>query len=100
MAGTILQVNIGKGGVPKYPVPAARVTPAGLEGDVFAHPHIHGGPRQAVLLIASEIFEELAVLGYRIGPGSLGENVTMQGIDRRQLRAGQRYRLGPEVIVE
>ena len=100
MAGTILQVSIGKGGVPKYPVPEARVTPVGLDGDEFAHPQIHGGPRQAVLLIAAEIFEELAPLGYRLGPGSLGENVTMAGIDRRQLRVGQRYRLGPEVMVE
>jgi MOSC domain-containing protein YiiM len=100
MVGTILQVNIGKGGVPKYPVPEARVTPAGLDGDAVAHPNIHGGPRQAVLLIASEIFDELAPLGYKLGPGSLGENVTMRGIDRRRLRIGQRYRLGPEVIVE
>jgi MOSC domain-containing protein YiiM len=100
MVGTILQVNVGKGGVPKYAVPEARVTPTGLEGDAFAHPNIHGGPQQAVLLIASEIFDELAPLGYQLGPGSLGENVTMQGIDRRQLRIGQRYRLGPEVIVE
>jgi MOSC domain-containing protein YiiM len=100
MVGSILQVSIGRGGVPKYPVPEARVTPTGLDGDAFAHPNIHGGPRQAVLLIASELFQEMQPLGYQLGPGSLGENVTMRGIDRRQLRIGQRYRLGPEVIVE
>ncbi|HET8549355.1 MAG TPA: hypothetical protein VFL57_15185, partial [Bryobacteraceae bacterium] len=82
MVGTILQVSIGKGGVPKYAVDQALVTPAGLEGDAFAHPDIHGGPRKAVVLIASEIFDELAPLGYQLGPGSLGENVTMRGIDR------------------
>jgi MOSC domain-containing protein YiiM len=100
MVGTIVQVNIGKGGVPKYSVPLARVNRTGLEGDAFAHPQIHGGPRQAVLLIANEVLETLAAQGYPVAPGSLGENVTMRGIDPSRMRIGQLYRLGPQVIVE
>lgn len=100
MGGTIVQVNVGRGGVPKYAVPSARVTPVGIDGDAFAHPQIHGGPRQALLLIAAEVLEELAARGYPVGPGSLGENVTTRGIDPRTMRIGQQYRLGPEVIVE
>jgi MOSC domain-containing protein YiiM len=53
-----------------------------------------------VLLIASEALEELNERGFRVGPGSLGENVTTEGLDPRMMRAGQRYRLGPEVVVE
>ena len=33
LAGTILAVCIGPGGIPKHSVPEARATPAGLVGD-------------------------------------------------------------------
>jgi hypothetical protein len=38
VTGTIVQVNISRGGVPKLPVPQASVGPLGLDGDAFAHP--------------------------------------------------------------
>jgi MOSC domain-containing protein YiiM len=46
-----------------------------------------------------EGLEELKSAGFALYPGALGENVTTQGLDRRTVRLGQRYRLG-EVIVE
>ena len=33
-------------------------------------------------------------------PVVLGENITTDGLDRRTLRAGQRYRIGSEVVIE
>lgn len=99
MQGTVAQINISPGGVPKHPVLQARLTPHGVEGDSHDHPQIHGGPRQAVLLIAAEAIEELKQEGFSVFPGALGENITMSGIDRRQLRVGQRFRIG-EAIVE
>jgi MOSC domain-containing protein YiiM len=98
MLGTILQVNISIGGVPKRPIAQGFVSPLGLEGDAHAHPEIHGGPRQAVLLICAEAIDELAAKGYPVFPGALGENLTTRGIDRRELRAGQRFRVGQAVI--
>ncbi len=74
------------------------LTPMGVEGDAHAHPEIHGGPRQAVLLITAEAIAELAARGFPVYYGALGENLTTQGIDRRLLRAGQRYRAGGAVI--
>ncbi len=71
----------------------------GIVGDGHAHPQIHGGPRKAVLLITSEGIDELKAAGFPLYPGALGENITTQGLDRRTVRLGQRYRLG-EVIIE
>ncbi len=99
MLGRIIHINISHGGLPKHPVPQAQVHSLGVEGDGHAHPKIHGGPNQAILLITSEAIEELRAQGFAVYPGALGENVTTEGIDRRQLRAGQRYRLG-DVIIE
>lgn len=98
MTGSVLQLNISKGGIPKRSVPEAMVTPLGLEGDRCAHPDIHGGPRQALLLICAEVVEELAAQGFPLFYGALGENVTARGLDRRQFRVGQRFRLGQALI--
>jgi MOSC domain-containing protein YiiM len=94
MTGRIVQINVSRGGVPKRPVPQALVTPRGLEGDLCAHPEIHGGPRQAVLLIAAEVVDELIARGYPLFYGALGENLTTRGLDRRLLRIGQTLRAG------
>lgn len=94
MTGTILQVSISAGGVPKLPIPRAQVGVEGLAGDSFRHPEFHGGPQQAVLLISSEILERLKQEGFPVFPGALGENLTTQGLDYRELRFGQRFQAG------
>ena len=94
MTGAILQINISPGGVPKRPIPEAIVTTEGIRGDSWAHPDIHGGPNQALLLITSEGIDELVAQGFPLFPGALGENLTTRGLDRRQFRAGQRFRSG------
>ena len=99
-SGTILQVSVSPGGVPKRATPEGDITPLGIAGDHQAHPEFHGGPRQAILLIANEAIAELTAQGYPLYPGALGENITTEGLDRRQWRIGQRWRIGPEVIVE
>lgn len=100
MTGSIIQINISDGGVPKRSVGEARVTALGIEGDGHAHPDIHGGPDRAVLLITSEGIEELAALGFPLIYGSLGENLTTRGIARRDWRVGQRWRIGSDVEIE
>ena len=100
MTGTILQISVSPGGIPKHAIPAATLTLTGLEGDRHAHPDIHGGERQAVLLITAEGIEELAAHGYPLTYGSLGENLTTSGIDRRAFRAGQRCKIGTAAVIE
>lgn len=94
MPGTILQVNISRGGLPKTPIPAGFVTPLGIEGDGHAHPQFHGGPRKAVLLASSEIIDELISMGFPVFYGALGENFTTKGLNLRDLRPGDRLRAG------
>jgi len=98
MQGRIEQVSVSKGGVPKVAVPEAWAGPLGLEGDSHRNPQHHGGPRKAVLLVSREDLDELRGEGFEVGAGSLGENLTVRGIDFRQLRAGMRMRAGDAVI--
>jgi MOSC domain-containing protein YiiM len=98
LTGHIIQISISSGGLPKRPIPEGIITPLGIEGDVHAHPEIHGGPRQAVLLIAAEAVDELIARGYPLFYGALGENLTTRGLDRRQLRLGQRLRAGGALL--
>jgi MOSC domain-containing protein YiiM len=100
MTGSVLQINVSTGGVPKRAVPEAQVTALGVEGDGHGHPEIHGGADRAVLLITSEGIEELAALGFPLIYGSLGENLTTRGIARRDWRVGQRWRIGADVVIE
>ncbi len=101
MTGIILQiVAFSPGGIPKHPIPLGILTPAGLESDRQAHPDIHGGPQQAVLLITSEGIAELSAQGFPLVPGSLGENLTTSGIPRQEWRSGQHWHVGPEAVIE
>jgi MOSC domain-containing protein YiiM len=98
LTGTIVQISISRGGLPKRPVSEAVLTPLGLEGDAHAHPAIHGGLKNAVLLMTAEAIDDLIALGYPIYYGAMSENLTTRGLDRRLLRAGQRYRVGSALI--
>ena len=100
MEGRIHQLNCSRGGVPKRPVPEARLTAEGLEGDSVAHPDIHGGPERALCLYALERILALQEEGHPVFPGALGENVTTVGLDFDALRPGDRLAVGPDVLLE
>ncbi len=97
-SGSIVQVSISRGGVPKRAIPEGDIGPLGIAGDDHAHPEIHGGPTQAILLIASEAIAELIAQGFPLYPGALGENITTVGLDHKQWRAGQRWRVGQSIV--
>jgi len=98
LPGQIVQINVSAGGLPKRPVSEGLVRPLGIEGDTHAHPQIHGGPRKAILLIASEVVGELISRGYPLFYGALGENLTTRGIALRHLRIGDRLRAGTALL--
>lgn len=98
MTGSVVQVNTSRGGAPKLPIEEGVITPLGIQGDVQAHPSIHGGTQQALLVISAEGVDDLATLGFPVTYGSLGENITTRGLDRRFWRSGQRWRVGSAVI--
>ena len=97
MTGTVVQVNVSRGGIPKLPIPSGEMTETGIAGDAWRFP-FHGGRRKAILLITIEGIEELIARGFALYPGALGENVTTRGIDRRALRVGQRFQTGEATI--
>lgn len=98
--GSIVQVNVSPGGVPKLPVPEAVVTELGIVGDGHHDTENHGGPERALCLYALERIEALRAEGHPIAPGTTGENVTIAGIDWERVVPGARLRLGAGVIVE
>ncbi len=93
--GSVHQVNVSPGGVPKLPVPRAHVHRLGLEGDGHATPEpIHGGPDRAVCLYCVEAIARVAADGHTAFPGAYGENLTLQGIDWAELEPGDRLFVG------
>lgn len=100
MEGYIFQLNCSDGGVPKHAVHEAQLTPTGLSCDRQAHLDIHGGPDRALCLYSLQRITELQSEGHPIYPGSIGENVTVAGIDWSQLGPGSRLALGDEVLIE
>jgi len=69
VSGTVHQISISQGGVPKRPVPSATVTETGVEGDRHRNPRLHGGPQRAVCLFSLEVIERLRAEGHPIAPG-------------------------------
>ncbi|HEY2018978.1 MAG TPA: MOSC domain-containing protein [Bryobacteraceae bacterium] len=98
MEGTIVQVNISLGGLPKRAISEGLITQLGIQGDRHAHPEIHGGERKAILLIAAEVIEGLTARGYPLFFGALGENLTTRGIDVRNIRIGDQIRAGGALL--
>jgi MOSC domain-containing protein YiiM len=99
-AGRIVHINVSGGGVPKAPVEAAQVTRLGIEGDAHRDREHHGGPERALCLFALERILALQAEGHSIAPGSIGENLTVEGLDWNAVTPGSRLLLGADVLVE
>ncbi len=98
--GRIYQINTSRGGVPKTPVPGGAVSTLGIQGDYHNDTRNHGGPRAALCLFTLEEIFRLQAEGHPIYPGSVGENITLEGVDLALLVPGARLTLGDEVLIE
>lgn len=78
--GSVHAVNVSSGGVPKRRVLSAVVGREGLEGDRQADRRHHGGPERAVTLFSLDLIRALQAEGHPIAPGSIGENLTLEGV--------------------
>lgn len=70
-----------------------------VDGDEQADRKLHGGPFKAVYAYALEetrAWEEET--GLELGPGGMGENLTISGLDVSGARAGERWRIGSVVL--
>jgi MOSC domain-containing protein YiiM len=117
----LLSVNVGqprrnpwKGlsatGIDKRPVvgPVAVTAPGpkgtgqvGLAGDRVYDVKHHGGDDQAVYAYAREDLDRWeAELGRLLANGSFGENLTTAGLDVNEALIGERWRIGPDLVLE
>jgi MOSC domain-containing protein YiiM len=72
-----------------------------LAGDAIGDWRHHGGTYQAVYAFAREDLDRWAgELGRVLPAGSFGENLTTHGIDVNAALIGERWRIGPEVLLE
>ena len=92
--GHVVQVSTSRGGVPKLPVSQAWISVARVEGDAQRDRRHHGGPDRAVCLDSAELIRALAAEGNPIAPGTVGENLTLEGIDWRTLGPGSVLEVG------
>jgi MOSC domain-containing protein YiiM len=103
--GTPRQLSVRRGrplmsAIVKTPVDGpVRVEGINLAGDLQADRRVHGGPDKAVYAYAREDYawwEEK--LGRELAPGTLGENLTTEGVDVSNARPGERWRVGSTLL--
>lgn len=92
--GRVVSVNVSAGGVPKLPVPGARVSATGAEGDRQRNLEFHGGSDRALCLYSMDRIEALQREGHPIAPGTTGENLTIAGLDWDRVVPGAVLRVG------
>jgi MOSC domain-containing protein YiiM len=101
VSGVLVQLNISSGGMPKLPLPTARVTRDGVAGDWQKVRKYHGGSDRAVCLFSEELYAWLREQGVNdVVNGSIGENLTTRGIELMSLNVGDRLRVGDECVIE
>jgi MOSC domain-containing protein YiiM len=98
MPGQLVSINRSSGGVPKQPVSECLVTESGLEGDRQRDLRFHGGPNRAVTLYSLERIEALRREGHPIASGTIGENLTVSGLDWSLMVPEARLQVGDVVL--
>ena len=96
--GIVRSINVSNGGVPKTSRPWAHVRLSGLADDRQDDTRYHGGPDRAVCLYSWDLIEALQGEGHPIVPGSIGENVTLAGIDWASVRSDARLEIADVVL--
>ncbi len=70
-----------------------------LDGDEQADRKVHGGPDKAVYAYAVEDYQWWATeLGAPLEPGTMGENLTLTGVDVTGAVVGERWAIGSAVF--
>ena len=101
MNSSILQINKKpktkhEVGLPKIAVDTAEVTLSGIVGDFnrFRSTKKRNNPEMGLMLLTTDILDELNREGWPIKPGDLGENITLTDIDYQSLAPKQKYEIG------
>jgi MOSC domain-containing protein YiiM len=101
VTGILKQINRSNGGMPKLPIAGpAMLNDISIEGDRCRNTMVHGGPKKAVLMASAEVIDNLAARGFPVYYGAIGENLTVSGFEPHMWRAGQRYHVGMDAVIE
>lgn len=92
--GSVAQLNVSNGGVPKTPVDSVEVTWSGVVGDRQGTRVHHGRPWQALCIWSEDAIAVLQAQGHPIAAGLAGENITVRGLPWAEVRAGVRLQIG------
>jgi len=76
-------------------VDRVRVTVNGMDGDRQRNLKHHGGPDRALCLYSADLIARLREEGHPVFAGSIGENVTIAGLDWGLLVPGVALAIGP-----
>ncbi|MDQ7798017.1 MAG: MOSC domain-containing protein [Candidatus Edwardsbacteria bacterium] len=95
--GKILSINIStRKGEKKTRVQTAVLKENhGIVGDAHA-----GDWHRQVSLLAADSVDKMRGRGVELHPGDFAENLTIEGIDLKCLKIGQRLKIGSEIILE
>lgn len=99
--GTGIDKQPAEGAV-RVAAPGAKgVGGSGVAGDEVCDLRHHGGDDQAVYAYAREDLDEWErLLGRPLPHGSFGENLTTSGLDVSGAKIGERWRVGPDLLLE
>lgn len=103
-AGRAATLRDGKtSAIAKFPLSGpVKIGPRGVVGDEQVDRRHHGYPPMALHLYPADHYEwlrtEFGDLVALAGPGSMGENLFVHGVDERQVCIGDRFRLGTALI--
>ena len=105
MSASIFQINVkpdtpAEVGLPKIPVNQVHITRAGLDGDYnrYRQKKKKNDPGMAVMIISTDVMNQLNQEGWPVKPGDLGENLTLTDIDYGSITPGQKYSAGEAEI--
>lgn len=96
--GVVHSINVSNGGVPKLPRESCFVSVNGLSGDRQRDLRYHGGPDRAVCLYSLDLIQALQAEGHAITAGSIGENLTVSGVEWSGMVPGATVQVGPVVL--
>lgn len=106
---TLLSINVGTAqhipgyspltGIVKTPVASAAIDRQGMAGDAICDRKHHGGVDQAIYVYFADDYQFWAdELGRGIEPGTFGENLTISGVEGRNIAIGDHFAIGSVLL--
>jgi|TARA_B110000438_G_scaffold38628_1_gene38387 MOSC domain-containing protein YiiM len=89
-------------GLPKTKIEKAEITFKGINGDYnrFRKKKKNNDPDMALMLLSTDVLEQLNLEGWPVEAGHLGENLTLTNINYNDIAPNQEYTIGSQVKIK